>query len=50
MCDIGERATMHNRKIIFKGLDDVGSKRLFEQRGHSALGLKVTRADWFAGE
>ena len=40
---VGERAAVNHRGIIFKRLNEIWFERVFEQRGHRAIGFKVAR-------
>ena len=45
MRDIGERAAMNQRRIVFQRLHQIRRQRVFEQRGHRAGGFDVGRTN-----
>ena len=47
MRDIGERATMHERWIVFHCLHEIGLQRITQQRSHRTLCVKLAHGDGF---
>ena len=45
MGDVGERAAMHEGRIVLQRLHEVGLHRILQQHGHGAIGLEVARTD-----
>ena len=43
--NVGKRAAVDDGRVVLQGLHQVGLDRVFEQRGHGALGLEVTGAN-----
>ena len=43
MRDVGERATVHERRRALEGLHQVGRQRVAQQRGHRAVGAELAR-------
>ena len=43
MCDIRKRSAMHQCRVVFQGLDQVGLQCVAEQGGHRALRFQCTR-------
>ena len=48
MGDIRERSAMHEGRVVFQRLHQVGHQRVFQQHRHRAVGLKLARRDRFA--
>ena len=45
MSDIGERPAMHEGRIVFERLHQIGLHRVLEQHGHRPVGLDVAAVD-----
>ncbi len=45
MGDIGKRPAMHQRRIVFERLHQIGLHRILEKHRHGAVGLEVARID-----
>ena len=47
MRDIGERAAMHDDRIVFQRLDQVRLDGIFHDHGERALNVQITHIDRF---
>ena len=45
MSDVGERTAVHEGRIAFQRLHQVGHQRIAQQHGHRTIGLEVTGID-----
>ena len=45
MRDVGERAAMHEGRVVLQRLHEVGLHGVLEQHGHGAVGLEVAGVD-----
>ncbi len=41
MSDIGERTAVHERRVAFERLDEIGQDRILEQYAHGAIGFEI---------
>ncbi len=48
--DIGKRAAVNDRRVVFQGLQQIRRKRLLQQHGHRAVRLELPRQDRLAGQ
>ena len=45
MSDVGERPAVHQHRIVFQGLDQIGLDSVLEKHRHGPLGLQVPGVD-----
>ena len=48
MCDVGEWATVDERRVVFKCLHQIWLHRLLQQNSHRAVGFDVAAINWCA--